>query len=518
MKPLYWLVSAALMVACSLLTFAAPPPPTQASPAQPTPTLATVPTAEPGITPTLEPVALAGPPMEVGSMWPYVGGSLLVAVPGGPFTMGHGGSDNPEHTVTLSDFWIYQAKVTNQQYALCVKAGKCKAPDPVDDFTFKDLTHANDPVVGVNWQQASDYCGFVHGRLPTEAEWEKAARGPDGNIYPWGSNAPVCDFLNFNNCVGKITDVTTYQKGQSFYHALDMEGNVFEWVADWYDALYYRSSAGQDPQGPDAGQVRSVRSSSYKSKADQIAASTRFSDGPKDHRRDLGFRCVVEDPAYFAPMCQTLNLLGGSVTPTCPDVNIGLTKVCQQGKITVVILDSVSPDPAATVTGVGACTPISVTPGAFPQIYDCTSDTTVNITTFCSYASSSPATCADHYKLDTRSGMCIWDGTLTPGNACLPGLTYDAVNQCCSADPASGSQYPVCPLGTTLGSVKGIPVCVPAGSSVDTKSQTEYLHIQDPKTCTGGSSTTKGACPAGTVQYCVATGIANVCTCIKPAP
>ncbi len=227
-------------------------------------------------------------------MWPYVDGSIVVAVPGGPFTMGHGGSDNPEHTVNLSDYWIYQGKVTNAEYGLCVAAGKCKAPDAVDDFTFNDVTHANDPVVGVTWQQASDYCGFVHGRLPTEAEWEKAARGPDGNIYPWGNNSPVCDYLNFNNCVGKITNVTIYRKGQSYYHALDMEGNVFEWVGDWYDALYYKSSAGQDPQGPDAGQVRSVRSSSYKSKIDQIPASTRFYEGPTTHVRTLGFRCVVD--------------------------------------------------------------------------------------------------------------------------------------------------------------------------------------------------------------------------------
>ncbi len=167
----------------------APPAPQQA----PTNTIVPVPTDTAAAAPTntLAPVQLAGPPMQVGSMWPYVDGSILVAVPGGPFTMGHGGSDNPEHTVTLSDFWIYQAKVTNQEYALCVQAGKCSAPDPVDDFTFNDLTHANDPAVGVTWAQASDYCTFVHGQLPTEAQWEKTARGPDGNLYPWGENAPV---------------------------------------------------------------------------------------------------------------------------------------------------------------------------------------------------------------------------------------------------------------------------------------------------------------------------------------
>src|SRR5512142_1993273 len=162
MKRPYWLVACAFLAACSFLTVATQPAPTQAPPiaVQPTNTLIPVPT-EQAATATLEPVALAGPPMEVGSMWPYVDGSILVAVPGGPFTMGHGGSDNPEHTVTLSDFWIYQAKVTNQQYALCVQAGKCATPDPVDDFTFNDITHANDPVVGVNWDQATDYCTFV---------------------------------------------------------------------------------------------------------------------------------------------------------------------------------------------------------------------------------------------------------------------------------------------------------------------------------------------------------------------
>src|SRR5512143_781081 len=242
MRLLYCVLIAAAVSACMQLVPNTEPAPTAPIVlAAPTNTLVPVPTEAPSQAPTLQPVALAGPPMQVGSMWPYVDGSILVAVPGGDFIMGHGGSDNPEHTVSLSDFWIYQAKVTNQQYALCVKAGKCKTPDPVDDFTFNDITHANDPVVGVNWQQASSYCSFVHGQLPTEAQWEKTARGPDANIYPWGNNAPVCNLLNYNNCVGKITNTTIYPDGQSYYHGLDLEGNVFEWVADWYDPLYYKT-------------------------------------------------------------------------------------------------------------------------------------------------------------------------------------------------------------------------------------------------------------------------------------
>ncbi len=528
MKPLYWLLSAALLMACSLQVVASPPPPTPSPSPQPTRTLVPVPiepSAAATVTATLQAIALAGPRMEVGSMWPYVDGSILVAVPGGPFTMGHGGTDNPEHTVTLSDFWVYQAKVTNQEYALCVKAGKCKVPDPVDDFTFTDLPHANDPVVGVTYAQGSDYCAFVHGRLPTEAEWEKTARGPDGNLYPWGSNSPVCDFLNFNNCVGRITNVTTYEKGQSFYHALDMEGNVFEWVADWYSALYYSTSAGKDPRGPDVGQVRSVRSSSYKSNPDQVPASTRFFTQPKDHRRDLGFRCVVDDPTYFAPLCTTFSLIGnpppggpssGPVTPDCPSVGIGLTEVCQQGKVTVVVVDSRSPDSSASISGIASCNPVSVTPDTFPQIYDCTSDTTVTVTSACSYPASATPTCADHFNLNPSTGLCDWDGSLTSGSACLPGLTYDPVKQCCTSQSDPATDYPICQLGSALGYVSGHPVCLANGQLVNNPSATEYVHIKDKSACTGGGAGPCTLTPVSCRQQCKYGGVfvPSTCSCV----
>ena len=140
-------------------------PPTETEP----PTLTEVP-IEPTLTPTLVPLDLSGPPMEVGSKYPYVDGSVLVAVPGGEFTMGHGGEDNPEHTVNISSFWIYRAKVTNSQYAFCVSVGECTPPDLKDNVGYGDLLNANHPVVGVNHAQAAAYCEFVHGRLPTEAE------------------------------------------------------------------------------------------------------------------------------------------------------------------------------------------------------------------------------------------------------------------------------------------------------------------------------------------------------------
>ena len=211
--------------------------------------------------PVLQPINLAGPPAGTPMVW--VDGSVLVHVPGGEFIMGDGGDDNPIHTVGLSSFWIYRTKVTNRMYSICVAAGKCALP--LDEEAVKalsDLAKRDFPVVDVDWQQAEVYCKYVEGHLPTEAQWEKTARGPEGNIYPWGDPAPTCDLLNFKDCVGDKSDVFDYPAGKSYYDALDLSGNVFEWIADWYTPQYYSKSPGVDPLGPEIGEVRSVRSSS----------------------------------------------------------------------------------------------------------------------------------------------------------------------------------------------------------------------------------------------------------------
>lgn len=488
-----------LSIACSLSAAPATVAPLTQSPVEPstTATLIPVPT-EAVVTPTLAAINLSGPPMEVGSLFPYVDGSILVAVPGGKFTMGHGGSDNPEHEVTLSDFWIYQAKVTNQQYALCVSAGKCKTPDQIDNVGYADVARANDPVTGVNWDQASSYCTFVHGALPTEAQWEKTARGPDGNIYPWGDHAPACDYLNFNNCVGKTTEVTKYPQGQSYYHALDTEGNAFEWVADWYSALYYKNSPLQDPLGPDTGQQRSIRSSGYKSSADETPASTRRFDLPISHRRDLGFRCVVVDPTYFAPLCQSIGTTSGG-TSNCPKVGIGLTPNCQAGIVTVTFTDSLATDLNASVGGVDPpkCSVLQKTGDHdFPQIYNCSSDVTATIGSKCTISASGPVACAPHYNLNKSTGMCEWDKSGSIGNQCLPGLAFDSSRQCCSVPSDKNANYPICPTGQTLGYVPpGNPVCVPNGQIQAQPFHSEPVHVQDPATCTnhpGGGCTNPG--------------------------
>jgi len=428
--------------------------------------------------PSIVPVTMTGPEMKIGSNVQYADGTLLVPVPAGPFVMGADAADNPKHTATLSDFWIYNTKVTNQQFALCVKAGDCTAPDPNDNPGYNSLdttgnlkiaspdtkggdpgysrvAGANDPVVGVSYGQAAAYCTYVHARLPTEAEWEKTARGPDGNVYPWGNGAPSCDLLNFNKCVGNTTNVITYSQGRSYYQALDMEGNVFEWAADWYDPAYYKTAPAQDPTGPNTGEDRSIRSTSYESTADQVPAATRFHDLPTNHRSDLGFRCVVDDPTYFAPFCQTVVVTGVNgplpATGSCPKTYLHSEPVCLPGNVPgeIVTFGPKDTTPGGGVSfdlGPGGCSFVSADtsskwvckapsgPGAKFYFID-----------VCKVSGTEG--CVPGYEYDAATKNCIpKPGTATSGK-CLPGLTYDPASQCCTAIPGSAGPYAPCPPG-----------------------------------------------------------------------
>jgi formylglycine-generating enzyme required for sulfatase activity len=498
-----WLVLLTLLAACAPnSTPTATAAPAASAPAVPSPTTLVAVPSDTTTPPTLVAVSLSGPPMAVGSMYPYVDGTILVAVPGGPFTMGHGGSDNPQHIVTLGDFWIYSTKVTNQEYARCVASGQCTAPNLIDNLGYTEYPRANDPVVGINYDQSAAYCTYVHGRLPTEAEWEKTARGPDANVYPWGNGAPSCDFLNFNNCVGKTTNVTKYPPGQSYYHALDMEGNSFEWVADWYNALYYKTGPADDPLGPSTGLQRSIRSSGYKSIVDQVPASTRFFDLPKSHHRDLGFRCVVMDPTYFAPACEQLGLFGsgvsgngnpgGNVQANCPIVSVlSTTQTCKDGFAYVTFK---STDPGATTSGVAGCLLVSGGPG-YPQVYKCTSKTTATIDAVCSFSGLGEAKCPAHYSLDGGTGTCKWDGTGSIGEQCIAGQTYDPVNQCCTATPGSGTNFPLCQVGSSLVNLGGGKFGCLASQAAPPAPHASTAVVMPPA-CpnTGGGTGTPGAC------------------------
>ena len=438
------------------------------------------PPPEPEESPTIAPFVFTAPPMEVGSTFLYVDDSLLIAVPGGEFIMGHGGTDNPEHIVNLSSFWIYRNAVTNRQYAACVASGVCSPPNLKNNKHFSDPYWVNDPVTGVNHAQAGVYCEeYVTARLPTEAEWEKTARGPDGNIYPWGDSAPSCDLLNIASCVGQTTDVTDYPLGRSYYEGYDFSGNVFEWAADWYSPTYYGESPEEDPYGPEFGKHRSVRSSAYDSDFYQSEVARRYFNDPKTDRDDLGFRCVVEEEHLldYAPYCERVVVYGvppsgspGSGSPPaeiCPDLTVNQNSFCAQpGDIPYANLWFQGP-PGSWINGVGGCIDLGGSTDTPPGYkYTCGTAASAEICALCEVPIPGDPGCSPGYHLSPGGDVCLPDPTV-PGR-CLAGYNYDPITQCCQADtPDPGMEpFPHCEVGTYYADPPGACMPFPAAGNI----------------------------------------------------
>jgi formylglycine-generating enzyme required for sulfatase activity len=226
----------------------------------------------------------------------------MVLVPAGEFTMGSSASDSqaygdekPQHTVYLDAFWIDKFEVTNAQYKKCVDAGKCSAPPQRKSYTrdsyYGDARYDNYPVIYVPWNDANTFCAWAGKRLPTEAEWEKAARGTDGRIYPWGNTFDI-NKVNAEGKVGDTTEVGAYPAGASPYGVMDMAGNVWEWVADWYAENYYASSPRNNPKGPSSGEYRVLRGGAWYTNQSYVRAAYRYYYYPVNRDFDVGFRCA----------------------------------------------------------------------------------------------------------------------------------------------------------------------------------------------------------------------------------
>lgn len=215
----------------------------------------------------------------------------LVHVPAGPSEMGSesGGSDErPVHTVELDGYFIDKFEVTNELYRAFVQATDGELPLFESDSRYNGAQH---PVVGVSWFSAEAYCGWAGLRLPTEAEWEKTARGTDGRTYPWGEGIDAGK-ANYGQKVGTVVPVGSYPAGVSPYGAHDLAGNAFEWVADWYDSGYYGSSPASNPTGPSNGRVRVLRGGSWYGDPRILRASGRFRHAPSLRNIYFGFRCA----------------------------------------------------------------------------------------------------------------------------------------------------------------------------------------------------------------------------------
>ncbi|MBI3921731.1 MAG: SUMF1/EgtB/PvdO family nonheme iron enzyme [Armatimonadetes bacterium] len=231
-----------------------------------------------------------------------IDGAEMVWIPAGEFLMGSNERSNeradekPPHKVYLDGYWIYKFEVTVAQYRKFCRATRRKMPD-APSWGWKD----NHPIIDVDWFDATAYSKWAGVRLPTEAQWEKAARGTDGRKYPWGNK---WDRRKCANSVGKrlsgTMPVGSYPTGISPCHVRDMSGNVFEWCADWFDEKYYAKSPGRNPIGPTSGTYRVLRGGSWATDVAREFAAAERSSIPPDSTISYcgGFRCA-KGPATF---------------------------------------------------------------------------------------------------------------------------------------------------------------------------------------------------------------------------
>jgi len=301
------------------------------SPAAPTETLRVTDTLSPTNTwtvtapPTVTPVNTQPLTLGIGSTKiSQLDGMNLMYVPAGNFLMGSDKNADPQadddklpqHTVYLDAFWIDQTLVTNTMFTLFIQAIGYQTDAEKGGWgwvfqngNWSQVNGTNwqhpqgpgagiqeieaHPVVQVSWNDATAYCQWAGRRLPTEAEWEKAARGTDGRIYPWGNQAPDTTLANFNMNVGDTTNVGSYPSGASPYGALDMAGNVWEWVSDWYSAAFYQTSPSSNPVGPSSGDGRVLRGGSWFYDDGYVRAAIRLGNSPDRRSNDVGFRCAA---------------------------------------------------------------------------------------------------------------------------------------------------------------------------------------------------------------------------------
>lgn len=232
-------------------------------------------------------------------------GTPMVRVSDGVFPMGSltgPAKSQPLHEVSLTTFYIDQYEVTTARYAKFLAAAGQDDPGLVpmlwDQVNFSD--DGDRPVMGVTWVAADAYCRWMGKRLPTEAEWEKAARGADGRTYPWGNNEPTFKLANFDQPVSatvysdSLRPVGSYEAGKSAYGAYDMAGSVSEWVSDWYNENYYATSPERNPQGPTHGHQKVLRGGSFGEPTIALKSASRDSYFPADKGPYAGIRCAQD--------------------------------------------------------------------------------------------------------------------------------------------------------------------------------------------------------------------------------
>lgn len=241
----------------------------------------------------------------------------MILIPAGEFIMGTdsegaNADQKPAHTVYLDAFYIDKHEVTNAEYEEFILSGGYKSKKlwtkkgwnfiqnnqiqaPLKYRQNKISTEPDQPVIGVSWYEANAYATWAGKRLPTEAEWEKAARGTDGRIYPWGDEMDFSKLSYFPH-VTKVQTVGSFANGASPYGVRDMAGSVWEWCADWYSESYYNQSPGTNSKGPGNGEYRVLRGGAWNSIRRQLQSTYRYYEKENYQDYTIGFRCAKDVP------------------------------------------------------------------------------------------------------------------------------------------------------------------------------------------------------------------------------
>lgn len=240
---------------------------------------------------------------------PQANARRFIKIPEGYFQMGSREEDSPSnerplHLVFLPSYYISPFPVTNLDYFEFVNCTGYPAPLHWRQGSYPPGTSRH-PVVNVSWNDAAAYADWIGARLPTEAEWEKAARGTDGRLYPWGGRFSE-DNCNALNPAGHVKAVDEYPAGRSVYGLWDTSGNVYEWCSDFYHEHYYKESPSDNPRGPEGGYERTIRGGSYMDNRPAMRTTHRLGAGEHVARETIGFRVAMSDPRARQAETQTV--------------------------------------------------------------------------------------------------------------------------------------------------------------------------------------------------------------------
>lgn len=224
----------------------------------------------------------------------------MVTIPAGPFLRGttSGGFDEqPQRTIYLSAYSIDRYEVTNSQYQQFVLATGHRKAGPPSRYakSIGKMRGVNQPAVYVSWDDAAEYCRWKGKRLPTEAEWEKAMRGTDGRLWPWGNQEKLsaANWARVQDGFEVTAPVGMFKEDSSPYGVMDGAGNVMEWVGDWYSEGYYKDSSDHDPQTPEYGTYRVLRGGTYSTTGGDLRVTSRSKMVPDFRDETIGFRCAI---------------------------------------------------------------------------------------------------------------------------------------------------------------------------------------------------------------------------------